>query len=237
MDRGYLAMKMTLFIGASVLALALGAASADSYVPSMVVRPATRPALHPTPPPGSAVLYDQSDSAGFAKYAIPSWWNTSEHPYTTPDLAADDFVIPGTGSHTITAVYAAGVNNGQQAANVTFFSNLRYNRKTGATTAVVKATCQFMPLTYNSSGVMVDLSSCDLGTFRAGHDYAVSVQTGSPGGIWYWQTNRKRIGRPGFWYDYGGGGSGSCYEQLTPIKLCFPTKGYGPDLAFAIYGN
>jgi hypothetical protein len=76
-----------------------------------------------------------------------------------------------------------------------------------------------------------------MGTFEGGHDYGVSVQGISAGGIWYWQTNRKQIGRPGMWYDYGGGGSGPCYMQLMPIKTCFPTKGYGPDLAFAIIGN
>ena len=195
---------------------------------------------HFTPRSTSTLLYDQSDSSGLAKYAVPSWANDSSFiPYSTPDLAADDFVIPGTGTHTVTAVYAAGVGSYQSWVNVIFFSTLKYNKQTGTTTAIVKATCSGMPFTDESGtgDLLVDVSSCDSGTFNGGHDYAVSVQPESPGGIWYWQTNRQRIGRPGFWYDYGGGGSGSCYTQLTPVKICFPTKGYGPDLAFAIYGT
>jgi hypothetical protein len=98
--------------------------------------------------------------------------------------------------------------------------------------------CPGLPVNENTGDLVIDVSSCNTGTFEGGHDYAVSVQgitAGDP--VWYWQTNRKRIGRPGMWYDYGGDGSGSCYTQFTPIKTCYPTKGYGPDLAFAIYGN
>lgn len=229
-----------LFAGASALALAVGTVSAGQYDSPMLGKSTYAvKAFHPAPRHADTLLYDQSAKSGFAKYAVPSWENNSaHHAYTTPDLAADDFIIPGTGKHTITAVYAAGVNNEQSWVNVIFFSDLRYNKKSGTTRAVVKAMCPQMPFTVeNDTGVMVDVSSCKTGTFDGSHDYAVSVQPESPGGIWYWQTNRKRIGRPGFWYDYGGGGNGSCYSQLTPIKMCFPTKGYGPDLAFAIYGH
>ena len=233
-------MKMMLFAGAAAFALTAGAASAGEYVPPVAVKSTqTGSAFRFPPRNGDTVLYDQSASSGFAKYAVPSWANDSSYyPYSEPDLAADDFVIPGTGKHAVTAVYAAGVGNEyQNFVNIIFFSNLRYNKKTGTTTAIVKAECPGMPFKVESAGVMVDVSSCDSGTFKGAHDYAVSVQPESPGDAWYWQTNRKRIGRSGFWYDYGGGGSGSCYEQLTPIKICYPTKGYGPDLAFAIYGN
>jgi hypothetical protein len=196
---------------------------------------------HLTPPNGGQILYDQSASSGFAEYAVPSWENDSA-PYTTPDLAADDFIIPGNDTHKITAVYAAGVIQPADDlawVNVIFFSDLKYDRKTGATTAVVKATCPGMPFSdeTGTGDLLVDVSSCDTGRFRGGHDYAVSVQPESADSVWYWQTNRKQLNRPGFWWDDGGGGNGSCYTQLTPIKTCFPTKGYGPDLAFAIIGN
>lgn len=195
----------------------------------------------PRVPPrnGETVLYDQSPSSGFAKYAVASWQNDSSYDYgASGTLAADDFIIPGTGKHTITAVHAAGVEENAQAfANVVFFSNLKYDKQTGTTTAIVKADCPYMPITDTRGNLVVDVSSCNAGTFKGGHDYAVSVQAESAGGVWYWQTNRKRIGRAGFWYDGGGGGSGSCYQQLTPIKTCYPTRGYGPDLAFAIYGQ
>jgi hypothetical protein len=242
---GASAMKMMLFASASVLAFAAGAASAGQYVAPMVVKPTDAgAAFHYMLRDGSTILYDQSADSGFAKYAVPSWENDSapRNAYTTPDLAADDFVIPGTGKHTITAVYAAGVITPVDDlawVNVIFFSNLKYDRKTGTTTAVVKANCPGMPFTDKSGtgNLMVDVSSCDTGVFRSGHDYAVSIQPESADLVWYWQTNRKQIGRPGVWYDAGGSGSGPCYTQLTPIRTCFPVKGYGPDLAFAIYGH
>jgi hypothetical protein len=196
-----------------------------------------------TPRSGSTILYDQSASSEFAKYAIPSWKNDSSYKYAASDtLAADDFIIPGTGKHEITAVYAAGVIEPVDDlawVNVIFFSDLKYNKSTGTTTAIVKAECPYMPFTdeTGTGDLMVDVSSCNSGAFKAGHDYAVSVQPESADLVWYWQTNRKRLNRPGFWWDGGGGGNGTCYTQLTPIKLCYPTKGYGPDLAFAIYGN
>ncbi|HEY3638970.1 MAG TPA: hypothetical protein VGK90_12550 [Rhizomicrobium sp.] len=191
---------------------------------------------------GSTVLYEQSASAGLAKYAIPSWENDSAYRLAVSDtLAADDFTIPGKGIHKITAVYVKGVIKPVDDlawVNVEFFDKVKYDKKTGATTAVVKAQCPGMRFTdtTGTGDLMVDVTGCNTGTFRGGHDYAVSVQPQSADLVWYWQTNRKRVGRPGFWYNYEGGGNGPC-TTLTPIRICFPTKGYGPDLAFAIYGN
>jgi len=193
---------------------------------------------------GSEVLYQQSASSDFAKYAVSSWENDSAHYYpygASRTLAADDFIIPGTGAHTITSVYAEGVIEPEDDldwVNVIFFSDLRYDKKTETTTAVVKANCPYMPFSdeTGTGDLLVNVTSCDTGTFKAGHDYAVSVQPESPDLVWYWQTNRKRHYRPALWWDEGGG-NGSCFTQLTPIKTCFPTKGYGPDLAFAIIGN
>lgn len=191
----------------------------------------------------STLLYEQSAPSGFAKYAIASWKNDSAAPYgDSGTAAADDFIIPGTGTHAITAVYAEGVIEPEDDlawVNVIFYERLSYDRKNGMTTATVKAECPYMPFTdtTGTGDLMVDVSSCNTGAFKAGHDYAVSVQPESADLVWYWQTNKKRVGRPGFWYDYYGGKTGACYTQLAPIKKCYPTKGYGPDLAFAIYGN
>ena len=190
----------------------------------------------PPPHTGSTILYEQSASSGFAKYAVTSWKNDSAYgDYVSSSTAADDFTIPGTGTHSITAVYAAGTGDFLNYVNVTFFDKLKYSKTTGKTTAVVKASCTFMPFTDSNGGdLMVDVSSCNAGMFKAGHDYAVSVQGLSPGPpVWAWQTNRKRVGRQGFW----AGNLSGCMTQLTPIKSCFPGKGYGPDLAFAVYGN
>ena len=235
-------MKTTFLVGVSALAITLGAVFAGPALSPVAIKSAQGVFL-PVPPPGSELLYDQSGSGGFAKYAVPSWENDSAAPYSTPDLAADDFVIPGTGKHSVTAVYAAGVITPEDDlawVNVIFFSSLKYNKQNQVTTAVVKAECPGMPFTdqTGTGDLMVDVTSCNAGKFISGHDYAVSVQPESADLIWYWQTNRRRSGKQqAFWYDQGGGGSGSCYEQLTPIKTCFPTKGYGPDLAFAIYGK
>ena len=187
----------------------------------------------------STVLYEQSASSGFAKYAVPSWWNDSSygHNYISSSMAADDFIIPGTGKHDITAIYAAGVSEFHASvvgANVIFFDTLKYSKKTGTTTAIVKAKCSWMPVSYKGYGnLVVDVSSCNLGRFKGGHDYSVSVQGITAGSLWSWQTNRKRIKREGLWV----GNRGGCTTQFMPIKTCFPTKGYGRDLAFAIYGN
>lgn len=191
----------------------------------------------PPPENGSTVLYRQSASSGFSTYAVPSWRNDSAHDfYGSSSLAADDFVIPGKGSHNITAVYAAGTGDFLNYVDVIFFDKLEYNKKDRVTTAVVKATCNFMPFNLTNGGdLTVDVSSCNAGKFKAGHDYAVSVQGLSPGPpVWAWQTNRKQIGRQAFWYGHG---NASCDQQLTPVKICFKGKGYGRDLAFAIYGN
>lgn len=191
-----------------------------------------------TPAPGNAstLLYEQSASSGFSTYAVPSWRNDSAHDfYGSSSLAADDFIIPGKGTHTITSVYAAGTGDYLNSVDVIFFDKLEYNKKTGVTTAIVKATCDYMPFTDSNGDLTVDVSSCNAGKFKAGHDYAVSVQGLSPGPpVWAWQTNRKQIGRQAFWYGHG---NASCDQQLTPVKICFKGKGYGRDLAFAIYGN
>ena len=125
MEMGVSAMKMMLFAGAAAFALTAGAASAGEYVPPVAVKSTqTGSAFRFPPRNGDTVLYDQSASSGFAKYAVPSWANDSSYyPYSEPDLAADDFVIPGTGKHAVTAVYAAGVGNEyQNFVNIIFFS-------------------------------------------------------------------------------------------------------------------
>lgn len=87
--------------------------------------------------------------------------------------------------------------------------------------------------------MLIDLSSCPLGRFKGGHDYALAVQANS--GVfgqystWAWRTNRNQIKRQAFYVTYGEGGA--CHQQFTPIKTCFTGAGYGPDLAFAIYGK
>src|SRR6266700_3353259 len=93
---GVSAMKMIMLLSsASMLALAVGAASARQYVPPTAVKSThAGKAFHFTPRNGDTILYDQSANSGFAKYAVPSWENNSASAYSTPDLAADDFVIP-----------------------------------------------------------------------------------------------------------------------------------------------
>ena len=189
----------------------------------------------------SKVLYDQSASSGYSTHAVSATNFTSSSLCCFGNIAADDFTIPGRGTHKITAVYAAGVFSGPATSSwtVTFYDKLQYDRKTGITTALSKATCDSMSVSTSGGNVLVDVSACRLGTFKGGHDYAVAVQENSGGmfgtASWAWRTNRKQIRRQAFYFTYGQ--SGSCTTQFTPIKTCFPKKGYGPDLAFAIYGR
>jgi hypothetical protein len=156
-------------------------------------------------------------------------------------MAADDFVIPGSGKYTITAVYAPGVTlSGLEPSyiRITFYDVLRYSRKTRKTTIVTKTTCDIFSFsdTNGRGDFLVDVSSCNLGRFRAGHDYSITVQPWFwSNGSWAWQTNRNQIKRQAFFVEYGG--TGSCNAYLRPVKTCFPESGYGPDLAFAIYGT
>ena len=119
----------------------------------------------------------------------------------------------------------------------TFYDRLKYYANTGMTSVITKASCDSFSFTDSGGDVLVDVSSCNLGRFRGGHDYAVAVQGNvlNSGGKWAWQTNRNQIGRQAFYFTYGE--TGSCTTQFTPIKTCFTATGYGPDLAFAIYGN
>jgi hypothetical protein len=194
---------------------------------------------HLRPHDDSKLLYDQSASSGYSSNAVSATNLYSSSGYCCwGNIAADDFVIPGTGTHKITSVYAAGVNRSgtPQWMTVTFYDRLKYYATSGITSVVTKATCDSTSFTDSNGDVLVDLSSCKLGRFKGGHDYAVAVQANSYyGGRWAWQTNRNQIGRQAFYFTYGE--SGTCTMQYTPIKTCFPATGYGPDLAFAIYGR
>jgi len=204
--------------------------------------PAAGARYHFMPRDGSTLLYAQSASSGFSSYAVSATNFTSSGFCCFGNIAADDFIIPGTGTHQITEIYAAGTFSGQlygQSWMITFYDKLKYDRKTGITTAVIKAGCESSSYSAVGGDVLVDVSSCNLGRFRGGHDYAVAVQWNSGEccnyNKWSWQTNRNQIKRQAFYFTYGR--SGSCPQQFTPIKTCFPGTGYGPDLAFAIYGS
>ena len=193
---------------------------------------------------GSKVLYEQSASSGFSTYAISSWGVSGSAACSGcfDPMAADDFVIPGTGQYyKITAVYALGVIlSGAEPSyfHMTFYDALRYSKKTGKTTIAIKATCDTRSYSDTSGhgDFLVDVSSCNLGRFKDGHDYSVSVQPWFwSNGSWAWQTNSNQIKRQAFFV--ANGGTGPCYWYYRPVKTCFPGSGYGPDLAFAIYGR
>jgi len=197
----------------------------------------------PKPHDTSKLLYEQSASSGFSTYGISSWGVSGSAPCHScfDPMAADDFTVPGTGKYKVTAVYVPGrILSGTEPTSfyITFYQELKYSKINLRTTVAIKATCT--TTSYSDLGhgdFLVDLSSCNLGRFKNGHDYSLSVQPWFwSNGSWAWQTNSKQIGRQGF-VDLFGGGGGSCNEQLTPIKICFPESGYGPDLAFAIYGR
>jgi len=80
-------------------------------------------------------------SSGFSASAVRSnSFHSSGSNYG--NLAADDFTIPGTGTHKITAVYAPGMNLASyepSSMGVTFYDKLKYSGKSGITTVVVKA--------------------------------------------------------------------------------------------------
>lgn len=191
----------------------------------------------------STVLYEQSASSGFSTYAISSWalYGSAACSGCTETMAADDFVIPGKGKYQISAVYAPGMtfsNAEPFAINITFYEVLKYSEKTGKTTIVTKATCntQSFKDTSGHGNFLADVSSCNLGKFKGGHDYSVNVQPWfNSFGHWAWQTNKVQIKRQAFFVGYGW--TGPCRSYFRPVKTCFPETGYGPDLAFAIYGT
>jgi hypothetical protein len=198
-----------------------------------------------TPRDESKVLYEQSASSGFSSYAVLSDNEQSSSGFCCVGfLAADDFIIPGRGTHKITAVYTPGVHVSGYAEPssmaVTFYDKIKYNEKSGTTTVVLKSSCPAAPFTdvTGSGSMLIDLSSCWVGKFKAGHDYALAVQANSGvSGVystWAWQTNRNQIKRQALYFTYY---KTWCNQQFTPIKTCFPETGYGPDLAFAIIGK
>lgn len=189
------------------------------------------------------LLYAQSASSDFARYGIWSWGVSGSalcRGCFNP-MAADDFVVPGTGQYTISAVYAPGdIYSGLEPTHifVTFYNVLKYSRKTGKTIVETKATCDTKSYSDMSGhgNFLVDVSSCNLGTFKGGHDYSVSVQAWFwSNGSWAWQTNRNQVKRQAFFV--GNDGNGPCNAYFAPVKTCFTEKGYGRDMAFAIYGE
>src|SRR5690348_8130855 len=101
--------------------------------------------LPTVPRDGSTLLYEQSASSGFSTYAVSDWFVWGSAPscdgcYSA--MAADDFILPGTGRYKITAVYAPGVIlSGTEPSQiyVAFYDALKYSRKTGKTTIALKA--------------------------------------------------------------------------------------------------
>ena len=206
--------------------------------------PAAGVKYRPIPRDGSTLLYEQSASSGFSTYAISSWGVSGSAACSGcwDPMAADDFIIPGTGRYKITAVYAPGVIlSGAEPSyfHIVFYDALKYSKKTGKTTIATKATCDTTSYSDTSGhgDFLVDVSSCNLGRrFKGGRDYSVSVQPWFwSNGSWAWQTNRNQIKRQAFFVGYGG--TGPCNAYFRPVKTCFPGSGYGPDLAFAIYGR
>ena len=200
--------------------------------------------LPAVPRDGSTILYEQSASSGFSTYAVSDWFVWGSAPSCNgcySAMAADDFILPGTGRYKITAVYAPGVIlSGTEPSQiyVTFYDALKYSRKTGKTTIALKAACYTTSYsdTNGHGDFMIDVSSCKLGRFRGGHDYSVGVQPWFySNGKWAWQTNRDQVNRQAFFVGFGG--TGPCNWYFRPVKTCFPGSGYGPDLAFAIYGR
>ena len=78
----------------------------------------------------SKVLYEQSASSGFSTYAVRSDNFQSSSGYCCWGyLAADDFILPGMGTHKITAVYARGAHISGYAEpssmRVTFYDRIK----------------------------------------------------------------------------------------------------------------
>jgi hypothetical protein len=127
------------------------------------------------PRDGNTVLYEQSASSGFSTYAISSWGVSGSAACSGcwDPMAADDFIVPGTGRYKITAVYAPGVIlSGAEPSyvHIVFYDALRYSKKTGKTTIAIKAACDTSSYSDTSGhgDFLVDVLSCNLGRrFRA----------------------------------------------------------------------
>jgi hypothetical protein len=236
-------MKTLLLASAAALALTAGGASAaHNTLPAMIKGPVK--AFHFTPHnDGSKVLYDQSASTGFSSYAVASVLLESASYTVYDSQGADDFVIPDTKKHKITAIYAPGQNaygSGYTASNfqVTFYKKIK-----GSKGVTVLKSCPSSPASALTADghVLVDVSSCGVKAM-GGKNYSVSLQSITPSGKgeenwWYWQTNKTQIGTEGWWQNYGKGFNLCSLGYYEPMHTCFTTAGIGPDLAFEIMGT
>lgn len=227
-------MKTLLLASAAAVALTAGGANAAHLAPAVVQM--NHVPMHFTPNDGSTVLYDQAQTSGFSSYAVASVLLESASYGIYDSQGADDFVIPGTGKHKISAIYAPGedLDVAPTSMTVTFYSKVK-----GQTDTVLKV-CSSMPTT-GTNDLTVDVKSCGV-KLKAGKRYWVSVQAITPSGQaeddwWYWQTNKNIVGKSGEWDNYGGGFDQCSTAYLQPMKTCFPTSGIGPDLAFEILGK
>jgi len=237
-------MKTLLLASAAALALTAGGASARHAVPPVTMKATTHgKAFRVTPRAGSTASYGQSAGSASNSIASTELENSSYAGYDS--RGADDFVIPGSGKHTITAVYANGINYygygyGATSMNVIFYTKLKYSAKRGLT-ANVKAVCTDVPsFDLSGSGFLeADVSGCAAGKFKGGHDYSVSVQTRSNyyfQNWWYWTTNANKVGKEALWSNYGGAFY-TCPGSYKPVQTCFPSGYAGPDFAFGVIGN
>jgi len=202
--------RIKLFAGASLCALvAAGAAAAGPPVGSFPVQ-APKPAK---------VLYNQNSN--YAGGGINS--QTYEASFSQyDDQGADDFVVPGHATWTITEVDVSGQyyngsgpatsedvifytdSNGMPGATVATFSNVKGTDKNGA-----------FSITLPGKGAKLKKGK-----------YWVSVIANlnyTQGGEWNWDTNSVLHGDPAMWRTQGG-------QWSAP-------NGAGPDLMFALRGT
>ena len=192
--------------------------------------PATNVRVIPPAIPAGDILYDQMDNPAPTPGGVTSQdFETANDPFDT--FAADDFVVPGGETWSITGVDVAGeYGNGPGPAasfNVFFYAD------SATLPGTLVATRLANPYS-NGANAVITLTSPVILTPGT---YWVSVQARqdfTPAGQWFWD-NRSVISNSGAaWQNPGGGFAVGCLTWGRKTT-CLTTQN-GPDQLFRLHG-
>src|SRR5436190_3831079 len=188
------------------------------------------PTPPPSPSPGCGVLYDQLNN--LAAFSTNSQdFEVSFDAYD--DELADDFVVPGGETWTITQMVAAGVYSNGFGPAASF--NVRFYINSGGFPGGL-ITARFNAAYVNNAGnfVITLPSPVVLGSGT----YWVSIQARmdlSAGGNWGWTDRTVQSNSPAAWQNPGGGFAMGCTTWGVRNSTCGMDPG-APDQAFQVIG-
>jgi hypothetical protein len=222
-----------LLASAAALALTAGGASAGTAHPGVAAKSQT-PSKHFTLKPhlGSTTLYNQDSGSNGVAIVSQNFTDFTSGAYNA--YGADDFVIPGTAKHKVTAVFANGGYFGwpgpADSVNIVFYKKIKKG------VGVLLGSCPSAGYS-DLSGSGAFLVACTQKVKGGQHRWvSASVNMAfNTGGEWYWLTNNTQNGKPAEWENPGGGFGTSC-SAWGVLTTCI-SAGEGPDFAFALVGN